>query len=65
MPHVTVEYSANVAKHHDIQAVVTAVHNAAVAHGLPPIDGLRTRGAAREHYVVADNDPNHAFIACL
>ena len=63
MPHVTIEYSANVADHHDIDALVVAVHSAALAHGLPPADGHRTRAVAREHYAIADRDPNHAFVA--
>jgi len=63
MPHITVEYSANVAEHHDIQSLITAVHNAAVDHGLPPLDGLRTRAACRDHYIVADGDSDFAFIA--
>ncbi len=63
MPHVTIEYSANVAEHHDIDALVVAVHEAALAHGLPPADGHRTRAVAREHYAIADRDPDHAFVA--
>ena len=65
MPHITIEYSANVAEHHDIDALVCAVHDAALAHGLPPADGLRTRAAARDHYCIADgSDPEtFAFIA--
>ena len=63
MPHVTIEYSANVAEHHDIDALVVAVHDAALAHGLPPADGHRTRAAERTHCAIADRDPNHAFVA--
>ena len=65
MPHITIEYSANVAEHHDIDALVEVVHTAALGHGLPPVDGLRTRAAARDHYLIADgSDPEVlAFIA--
>jgi 5-carboxymethyl-2-hydroxymuconate isomerase len=63
MPHITIEYSANVADHHDIQALVNTVHGAALDHGLPPLDGLRTRAVARTHYRIADGDSGHAFIA--
>ena len=63
MPHITIEYSANVADHHDIQALVDAVHQAALEHGLPPADGLRTRAVSRRHYVVADGHPSNAFVA--
>lgn len=63
MPHITIEYSANVADHHDIDALVRAVHDAALSHSLPPADGLRTRAVARYHYRIADGDAHHAFIA--
>lgn len=63
MPHVTVEYSSNIAEHHDIDALVVAVHEAALAHGLPPADGHRTRAAERAHYAIADQDPDHGFVA--
>lgn len=63
MPHITVEYSANVAEHHDIQALIDQVHEAALADGLPDITALRTRGAERANYRIADGDTDHAFIA--
>ena len=63
MAHITIEYSANLADHHDVDALVEAVHGAAAAHGLAPLDGLRTRAVARDHYRVADGDPDNAFVA--
>ena len=63
MAHITIEYSANLAEHHGVGALVEAVHEAAAAHGLAPLDGLRTRAVARTHYRVADGDPHHAFVA--
>ena len=63
MPHITIEHSANVGTHHDIAALVDAVHAAALEHGLAPPDGLRTRAVSRDHYRVADGHPDHAFIA--
>lgn len=65
MPHITIEMSANIAERHDVDALVAAVHAAAIGHGLPPADGLRTRAAIRDHYVVADGDPDHAFAAIM
>lgn len=61
--HITIEHSANLADHHDIDALVGAVHEAAAGHGLAPLDGLRTRAAARTHYRIADGDPDSAFVA--
>ena len=34
MAHIIIEHSANLADHHDIDALVEAVHEAAAAHGL-------------------------------
>ena len=63
MPHITIEYSANLADHHDIPSLVDAVHGAALQHGLAPLDALRTRAARRDHYRIADGDPDYAFVA--
>ena len=63
MPHITIEYSANVADHHDVQALVDVVHAAALDDGLPPVEGLRTRAACRTQYRIADGHQDNAFIA--
>jgi len=63
MPHIIIEYSANVADQHDIETLVDVVHAAALDHGLASPDALRTRAEKRIHYHVADNDPNNAFVA--
>jgi len=61
--HITIEHSANLADHHDIQALVGAAHEAAARHGLAPLDGLRTRAVTHAHYRIADGDPDYAFVA--
>jgi len=63
MPHITIEHSSNLARDHDIDALVSAVHTAALAHGLPPLAGLRTRAARRDHYEIADGSDDLAFVA--
>ncbi len=63
VPHITIEYSNNLAEHHDVDALVDAVHCAALDHGLPPPEGLRTRAVGRDVYRIADGDPQHAFVA--
>lgn len=65
VPHVTIEYSANVGDQHDIDALVAAVHTAALDHGLAAPTALRTRAAERAHYRVATNDERFAFVAIL
>ena len=63
MPHITIEHSANVAEHHDIDALVAAVHAAALGHGLAPLAGLRTRAVSRRHYRIATGEPLFGFVA--
>ncbi len=63
MPHIVIEYSANVADLINIDALVAAVHEAALDDGLPALNALRTRAVAREHYRIADGDPAYGFVA--
>ncbi len=63
MPHLTVELSANVAQHHDVDELVAVVHTAALDHGLAAADALRTRAAVREHVRVGTGDPEFGFVA--
>ena len=65
MPHITIEYSANLGDSHDIDALVDAVHLAALEDGLPALDALRTRAVARHHYRIADGDPTHGFVSII
>ena len=63
MPHLTVEYSANLKKKIDIQKLVEAVHQAALHTGVFEVAAVRTRAAGREHFVVADGHRDNAFVA--
>jgi 5-carboxymethyl-2-hydroxymuconate isomerase len=63
VPHIIIECSANVAERRDLQRLVDVVHAAALAHGLPALDALRTRVAVRAPYRVADGHPDNAFVA--
>ena len=62
MPHVTVEYSANLEHLVDMQSVIDAVHAAALATGFVPLDGLRTRASPRSTYRIGDGHANNAFV---
>jgi 5-carboxymethyl-2-hydroxymuconate isomerase len=62
MPHLIVEYSANLDTRIDIRALVAAVHSAALETGAFPIGGLRTRAERRDVYQVADSHPDNGFI---
>ena len=62
MPHVIIEYSANLEEAVDVRELVRAAHTAVRATGIAPLTGLRTRGARRELYEVADGAPENAFV---
>ena len=62
MPHIIIEHSANLADLTDMDALVTAVHLAALDDGLPALAGLRTRTAPRDNYRIADGDPAYGFV---
>lgn len=62
MPHQIIEYSANLEEHVDIEALVSAMHDAAIAIDALPIGGIRTRAERREVYRVSDSHPDNIFI---
>lgn len=65
MPHITVEYSANLEPQISPRRLVDALHAAALETGVFPIGGLRTRAERRDVYAVADGDPENAFVAVI
>lgn len=62
MPHIIIEYSANLECRVDIASLLDQVHEAALATGVFPIGGLRTRAERRDDYRVADRHADNAFI---
>ena len=62
MPHIVVEYSANLDAALSIEALVREVHGAVLATGLFKVGAVRTRAARRDVFVIADGDPQNAFI---
>jgi 5-carboxymethyl-2-hydroxymuconate isomerase len=62
MPHQIIEYSANLESRIDMEFVVDALHETAMAIEGLPVGGLRTRAAKRETYQVADRHPDNAFV---
>ncbi|MGH8188305.1 MAG: 5-carboxymethyl-2-hydroxymuconate Delta-isomerase [Steroidobacteraceae bacterium] len=65
MPHIIIEYSANVAARVDLAQFVKAVHAAALETGVFPIGGVRTRAHATEFYEIADGHPDNTFVHVL
>jgi 5-carboxymethyl-2-hydroxymuconate isomerase len=62
MAHIIIEYSANLRGQFDLDGFLSAVHSAALATGVFPIGGIRTRAYAAENYVIADAHPDNAFV---
>lgn len=62
MPHFHIDYSPNLEARLDIAALCRVVRDAAVATGLFPLAGIRVRATAATHWVIADGDPQHAFL---
>ena len=62
MPHLNIEYSANLADELDIQALVDRIHETALATGIFPLGGVRTRAESRSHYRIANGDPRAGYI---
>ena len=62
MPHLNIEYSANLAPALDVQALVDRIHEVALGTGIFPLGGVRTRAEAREFYRIADGNPEAGYI---
>jgi 5-carboxymethyl-2-hydroxymuconate isomerase len=62
MAHIIIEYSANLAERIDFPKLLEAVHTSALATGVFPIGGMRTRAYAAGHYRIADGHPDNAFV---
>lgn len=62
MPHLNIEYSANLAEDLDIQGLVDRIHETALATGIFPLGGVRTRAEERTQYRIANGDPRAGYI---
>lgn len=62
MPHLNIEYSANLESALDIQALVDRIHETALETGIFPLGGVRTRAEARRYYRIANGDPRAGYI---
>jgi 5-carboxymethyl-2-hydroxymuconate isomerase len=62
MPHIVLEYSANIEDHLDMATLCTVLKDAAAATGVFPPAGIRVRAYRSDHVVIADGDPRHGFV---
>jgi 5-carboxymethyl-2-hydroxymuconate isomerase len=63
MPHITLEYSANIEAKVSIAGFLKVLQDAALSTGIAELAGFRTRAERREHYLVADGNPENCFVA--
>jgi 5-carboxymethyl-2-hydroxymuconate isomerase len=62
MPHFQIDYSPNLESRLDIAGLCRALRDAAVATKVFPLEGIRVRATACTHAVIADGNPDHAFL---
>lgn len=62
MPHLVVEYSANLDSVVDFQAVVETLRAAAAQTAIFPLGGIRVRAHRCTHVAMADGASGHGFV---
>jgi 5-carboxymethyl-2-hydroxymuconate isomerase len=62
MPHIQIDYSVNLESRLDMAGLCRALRDAAVETGVLPLAGIRVRATACTHVVIADGNPDHAFV---
>lgn len=63
MPHLIVEYSRNIEEDVAPRDMLERLYAAMIATKVFPLGGIRVRAAPRDLYIVADGDPQNAFVA--
>ncbi|MEO1733921.1 MAG: 5-carboxymethyl-2-hydroxymuconate isomerase [Pseudomonadota bacterium] len=62
MPHIAVDYSANMETIADIAGLCDVLRLAAVDSGVFPTAGIRVRAFMAHHVSIADGDSKHGFV---
>jgi 5-carboxymethyl-2-hydroxymuconate isomerase len=62
MPHLTIEYSRNVEDRADVGALCRRLAAAILSTGLFEVGAVRVRALRAEHFAVADDLPENAFV---
>src|SRR5512147_732709 len=60
MPHVTLEYSANL--DFEVQPLLARLHTELVATGAVNLKGIKSRAIKHTQYRIADGNPEYAFV---
>ena len=62
MPHLTIDYSANMEDRTDIAALCNCLREAAMETGVFPLAGIRVRAFKADHISIADGSDKHGYI---
>jgi 5-carboxymethyl-2-hydroxymuconate isomerase len=62
VPHLLIEYSANLEAQVDFPRLLGALRDAALGTGVFPLGGIRLRAYRAEHYLIADGYAENAFL---
>ena len=62
MPHLTVEYTANLDRSLNVPELVDTLHTVAASIEAFPLAGIRTRAVRIEHFRFADGHPDNAWV---
>ncbi len=62
MPHLSFEYSANLAEQVDLGHYADQLRLTAIETGVFPLKGVRVRGHRADIVSIADGDPKHMFL---
>ena len=62
MPHLSIEYSANLKDRADIDSLCLALHGAILESGLFEVGAVRVRAFPAPHWAVADLHDQNAFV---
>jgi len=62
LPHLIVEYSANIEEQIALDALLDKLHTCALGTGVFPLGGLRVRAHRADHFRIADKAPDNGFV---
>lgn len=62
MPHISLEYSANMEDRTDMAALCDHLRRAGIETGTFPMPGIRVRAFRADHVSIADGQDTHGFI---
>jgi 5-carboxymethyl-2-hydroxymuconate isomerase len=62
LPHLIIEYSANIEDQIALDALLDTMHACALATGVFPLGGLRVRAHRTDAFRIADKAPENGFV---